>query len=282
MTTKALTEMGVQHYIVVEPAQVDEYTNAIKRVGALAEVLPLDMGYKHTYDLCDDKGQTISTGAGPARNFAWDHSIASGHKWHWVMDDNHKDFHRLNRNVKARCYTGAFFYAMEEFAMRYSNLAMCGPNYEMFCPRKVKVPPFIMNTRIYSCNLIRNDIPFRWRGRYNEDTILSLDILKRGWCTVQFNAFLANKMPTQSMRGGNTDELYHGGGQGKAYSATGTTDKSQQLVDVHPDVSRVVWRYGRIHHHVDYSRFKQGLVRRPGVAYAATPNEYGMVLVQDG
>ena len=44
------------------------------------------------------------------------------------------------------------------------------------------------HSRIYSCNLIRTDIPYRWRGRYNEDTILSLDILRGGHCTLLFNA----------------------------------------------------------------------------------------------
>lgn len=28
------------------------------------------------------------------------------------------------------------------------------------------------------------------------------------------------------------------------------------LEDTHPDVSKVVWRYGRYHHHVDYKPFR--------------------------
>lgn len=32
--------------------------------------------------------------------------------------------------------------------------------------------------RAFPCILIQNDIPFRWRGRYNEDTDLSLRALK--------------------------------------------------------------------------------------------------------
>lgn len=72
------------------------------------------------------------------------------------------------------------------------------------------IPPYVANTKLYSCNLIRTDLPMRWRGRYNEDVILAIDILKAGWCTCQFNAFLQQKMVTQALPGGNTTELYNG------------------------------------------------------------------------
>ena len=143
------------------------------------------------------------------------------------------------------------------------------------------MPPFIRNTRIYSCNLIRNDVPFRWRGRYNEDTILSLDMLKAGWCTVQFYAFLQHKMATQAMKGGNTDEFYHREGtKGNGrYAENGTTAKSDMLVRVHPDVARPAWRYGRAHHYVNYRPFRENkLMLRKGTVLATEPNNYGMSL----
>jgi hypothetical protein len=284
ITSKALTKMAVKHYVIVEPQQVDDYKKAVHQMKLLCTVLPLDMGYKDKYELCDDIGLSKSTGPGPARNFAWDHSIQNGYKWHWVMDDNIRDFHRLANNIKVRVWCPSFWRAMEDFCLRYKNVAMAGPNYEMFVPRKTKVPPFITNTRIYSCNLIRNDVPFRWRGRYNEDTILSLDMLKAGWCTIQFNAFLQNKMATQTIGGGNTQEFYHAEGkvqEGQKYADTGTLEKSKMQVKVHPDVSKVVWKFGRIHHHVDYTPFKNiKLIRREDVEIPSEPNEYGMKLVR--
>lgn len=96
-----------------------------------------------------------------------DHSIARGLAWHWVMDDNLAKFYRLNRNMIIPVGDGTPFYVREDFALRYRHIAMAGPAYESFAPRKQKAPPFVPNTRIYSCNLIRNDIPFRWRGRCN-------------------------------------------------------------------------------------------------------------------
>ncbi len=269
LTNKHLARLGVRHFVVVEAPEAEAYRANLE---GDATVLILDDDYKRRYELCDDLGLTKSTGPGPARNFAWDHSLANGAKWHWVMDDNINGFFRLNFNLKTPVSTPAIFAAMESFVDRYSNIAMAGPNYFMFASRKTVMPAFVINTRIYSCNLIRNDVPFRWRGRYNEDTDLSLRMLKAGLCTVQFNAFLQYKMPTQALAGGNTADFY---------ALEGTRPKSEMLARMHPDVARVVEKFGRIHHEVDYSGFKgRTLARRPEIAIPDGVDNFGMVLEQ--
>ena len=284
MTSKALTFMKVPHYIIVEPQEIDLYKKAIKHWDLNTSVLELDFSFKEKYELCDNLGLEKSTGPGPARNFAWEHSKANGFAWHWVMDDNIRYFHRFNKNLQVKVTDGTCFKVMEDFVQRYVNIGMAGPNYMMFAPRKSKLPPFVLNTRIYSCNLIRNELKYRWRGRYNEDTILSLDILRAGWCTTQFNAFLQEKTNTQVMKGGNTDEFYHAEGKvqkGERYADTGTVEKSKMLVKEHPDCSRLVKKYGRWHHHVDYNRFKkQKLIRKPDVEFTGSVKEYGMEMVK--
>lgn len=283
VTSRVLTSIGVAHNIVVEPQEVDSYNLAIKRFNLKATVVELDLSYKSKYELCDDLGLTKSTGPGPARNFAWDHSVKNGYPWHWVMDDNIRSFRRLNLNEKVKVSNGAIFRAMEDFCLRYTNVAMAGPNYFMFASARTKMPPFITNTRIYSCNLIRNDVPFRWRGRYNEDTIISLDMLTGGWCTIQFNAFLQEKMPTQSLKGGNTGEFYLKEGKkvnGQKYANTGTIAKSLMQVRVYPEISKLVYKFNRWHHHVDYSKFKRNkLIKKPEIEINSRDNNYGMGLV---
>ncbi len=264
LTVKSLEAMGTPYHIIVEQSQFDDYARVIDP----KKILVLDRRYQDEYDTFDDLGYTKSKGPGAARNMAWDHAVAGGHEWHWVMDDNIRGFYRLNRNRKIPFGDGTPFALMEQFCLRYKNVGMAGPNYCMFAPRKDKVPPFITNTRIYSCNLIRNDLPYRWRGRYNEDTDLSLRMLKAGWCTVQFNAFLQNKINTQQVKGGNSAEFY---------DKEGTLPKSQMQVAMHPDVSKLTWRFGRWHHHVDYRPFRKNvLVLKDGVAPTAENNEYGM------
>lgn len=282
VTSKALSKMGIRHYVIAEPQEVDAYRRASS--GLLCDIIELDLSFKENYELCDSLGLSKSTGPGPARNFAWEHSKALGFDWHWVMDDNLQYFARMTRNERIKTNSPAMWRAMEDFVLRYKNVGMAGPNYSMFAFGASKLPPFITNTRIYSCNLIRNDLIYRWRGRYNEDTILSLDMLKAGWCTIQFNAFLQGKMGTQVLKGGNTDEFYHAEGkvqEGQKYADTGTLAKSQMLVDVHPDLSRLVQKFSRWHHAVDYSVFKnQKLIRKDGLKLTGKPKNYGMKKVK--
>lgn len=273
LTHKALQSMGVPHYMIVEEHEANHYAAAI---GNMATLLVLDRAYQRDYETCDDLGLTKSPGPGAARNFAWDHAISHGYTWHWVMDDNIYYFIRLARNHFWIQTDGTAFYCMEEFAGRYTNVAMAGPQYFKFVARKAPKPPLTLNTRVYSCNLIRNDLPYRWRGRYNEDTDLSLRMLKDGWCTIQFNAFLQEKVTTQRILGGNNADFY---------AVEGTLPKSEMLKKLHPDVTRVLWRFNRWHHYVDYSRFRRNrLQRRPGLVIPQEPNEYGMVfqVVSDG
>ena len=267
ITMRYLDAMSVPYRVVVEEQERDAYAAHIDP----SRLLVLDPLYKARYELCDELGTSISTGSGPARNFIWDHALAEGHAWHWVVDDNIRGFCRLNRNRRIVVRDGAIFAAMEDFCLRYRNVSMAGPNYRAFVPANAPRPPLKLNTRIYSCNLIRTDVPYRWRGRYNEDTELSLRMLKDGWCTVLFNTFLQQKAKTLSVKGGNTTELY---------ASQGTLPKSEMLRRLHPDVTRVVWKYNRWHHYVDYWPFaKNVLVPRPDVSLPTGVNEFGMRLV---
>jgi hypothetical protein len=176
--------------------------------------------------------------------------------------------------MKIKCVTSTPLYIVEDFVLRYENIYQAGLGYSIFCPASDFRPPIRLNTRIYSNQLIRNNIPYRWRGRYNEDTDLSLRILKDGFCTVEFNAFLISKRATQSMKGGNTDEFY---------AEEGTYKKSKMLVDMHPDVTDLVKRWGRWHHVVNYKKFKiNKLIFKKNLKIDKVINDYGMKLINKG
>ena len=68
ITSKALTEMGINHYVIVENDQIKDYQRSIKNMCLSAEILELDNSYKQDYDLCDKFGLTKSTGPGPAKS----------------------------------------------------------------------------------------------------------------------------------------------------------------------------------------------------------------------
>jgi len=252
-TSRSLARMKVPHYIIIEPQDYESYDESLYKLGTRDYVTLVVAPFSNHGD-----------GPGRARNFAWDHAIALGAKKHWVMDDNIQDFYRLHMNERIRVESGIIFKAAEDFVDRFENVPISGFQYRFFIAPNQSYPPFVVNTRIYSCLLISNDCKHRWRGRYNEDTDICLRVLKDGDCTIQFNAFLQGKAATQTVKGGNTQEFYHVEGnldktkwRDGQLNATGTVNKSQMLVDMHPDVARVVWKYGRWHHYVDYTPFQK-------------------------
>jgi len=254
MTSKALEEMKVPYRIVVEPGEYEKYAAVIDPEKIL--ILPENLS-------------ELGQGSIPVRNWVWDHSIKEGHKRHWLLDDNISGFERLNENRRGRVYCDGMFVATEKFIDRYKNVAFAGFEYRQFGggARRQK-PPFKINYRVYSTTLINNDVPYRWRGKYNEDTDICLRALKGGWVTVTFNCFLQNKAMTMQMKGGNTDTIYSKGDDRKEFA--------ESLYNQHPDCVKIVWRYGRWHHQVDYSGFNNKLLKIEDLDIPDRVNEYGM------
>ena len=177
MTWYALDSMGVQRYrVIVEPQEYDLYRKVLPE----EKLLVLDMNFKRKYDTCDNVPYEDNTrvGSGAARNYGWHIAKQEGAKWHWIVDDNIRRFFVYNNNVKYNAKYDTFA-CVERFAENYRNVMMAGMQYAMFIPRKQKHNPLVINTRIFSCNLIKTNSPFQWRGRYNEDVILSMDMLER-------------------------------------------------------------------------------------------------------
>lgn len=250
-TIKALEGIGVPFHAVVQPQEHAQYAAVIKDTSRII-VLPADV-----------------QGLVPTRNWIWDYAQALGVPYFWTFDDNIRTFYRLHNNIKSIMTSGTAMYVMEDFIDRYENMAIIGMQYEMFAARKAKHPPLLLNTRVYSNMLIRTDIPYRNRGVYNDDTDLCLRVLKDGWCTALFNAFLSDKIMTMLVKGGNTP-IYQGDGRLKM---------AQSLQAQHPDVTKIAWKWGRWQHQVDYRPFKNNRpLLKPGVVIPDEPNNYGMVL----
>ena len=251
-TIKALERIGVPYRVFVEPQEYDLYAGVVNPENILT--LP-----HH------DQGLVVT------RNYIWDYAASLGVPYFWTFDDNIIEFYRLNRNLKYRMGDGTFLSAIEDFVQRYDNLYIAGMQYEMFAPRKAKCPPFVLNTRVYSNMLIKTDIPYRNEGFYNDDTDLCLRILKDGFCTIEFNAFLAKKIRTMKVSGGMTPH----------YQGDGRLKMAQELQAKHPDVVKIAWKWGRWQHQVDYRPFKNNrLIKKQGIEIPQGVNNYGMVLTK--
>lgn len=262
LTVKALEECRVPFRVVIEPQELDAYSAVIDPSKIL--VLPF---------------RNLGQGSIPARNWVWEHSLAEGHARHWILDDNIMWFARLHQNKKVRMRDGTGFRCVENFVERYENVALAALQYEMFTIALQKHKPVAFNTRCYSCILILNRIPYRWRGRYNEDTDLSIRALKDGWATALVNQFVCKKMTTLKMKGGNTESLYKLGN-----GVDGRLLMAQSLQQQHPDIVKIGRRWGRWQHVVDYRPFKRNklILKNEFVGKKWEPNEYGMKLVKLG
>lgn len=236
LTYIALNKLGIDYHIVIEAQEFAQYAERIDEEKIL--VLPFS---------------NLGQGSIPARNWVWDHATESGAKRHWILDDNIEDFARLNHNRAKIIKDENPFLPCEEFVDRYENVALAGFQYRGFADAAhPDLPPYRLNTRIYSCILVNHAIPYRWRGRYNEDTDLSLRVLKDGWVTVLFNAYQIHKVETMHLEGGNTDELYEGNGRLRM---------AESLQAQHPDCVTITEKWGRPQHHVDYSRFRENKLK---------------------
>lgn len=257
-TVKTLESMNCPFWIVVEPSEYENYKQHIDS----NKIICLPSNFSE-----------LGQGSIPVRNFVWQHSIDNGDEFHWILDDNIESVERFYNNMKIKCQSPTPFRVIEDFVLRYENIALAGMNYAIFCPATEGRQPIRFNERIYSCILIKNCIDYRWRGRYNEDTDLSLRVLKDGWCTVLFNSFLIGKRATMTQGGGNTNTIYNTGDKRLAFA--------QSLQKQHPDVVKVVWRFNRWHHLVNYKPFaKNLLIKKPNVKITSEINEYDFKLVQ--
>lgn len=257
-TSKTLEAMNCPYRIVVEPSEYHLYAENISK----EKIICLPSNFSE-----------LGQGGIPARNFVWEHSINEGWEYHWILDDNIESVERFYNNLKIKCETPTPFKVIEDFVLRYENVAIAGMNYAIFCPASEARQPIRFNERIYSCLLIRNDINYRWRGRYNEDTDLSLRVLKDGWCTILFNSFLIGKRATLTQGGGNTDTIYNTGDKRLSFA--------KSLQEQHPDVVKLVWRFNRWHHLVNYKPFAKNLLKlKKDVRLKNIINEYDFKLIK--
>ncbi len=230
LTARCFVQCGIPFHLVVEPLEAESYAAEFGTECLI--IFPF---------------HDLGLGSIPARNFVWEHAKSTGVERHWILDDNIKSFKRRYQGKRLQCDPDIALHACEDFTDRYENIAISGLNYHMNVPDDRKILPLQINCHVYSCLLILNSLSFRWRGRYNEDTDLCLQILSTGkQCTALLNTFLVEKMRTMTMKGGNATTLYQGDGRLKM---------ARSLERMWPGVVTVDRRFHR-------------------------PHEYGMSLIQ--
>ena len=258
MTAKLFLRDLVPFKIVVEPQEYELYCEAVGKENVIK--LPF---------------ANLGQGSYPARNFCWEHSIENGYERHWVFDDNILNFRRLYKGKRIPANALKSIKVLEDFTDRFINVGVSGFNYTMFVTDDTR-KPYVHNVHVYSAMLIKNDIPFRWRMKYNEDVDLCLQVLHNGMCTILMNAFMVHKTSTTTkMKGGNQDELY----KDNAYEKK--VLKARSLEEIWPQYVETKMKFNRPHHHVSWKKhFKNKLIRNPLINFneLSKVNNYSMKL----
>ncbi|MEN2998854.1 MAG: hypothetical protein ABDH28_07475 [Brevinematia bacterium] len=226
MTWSFLKEEGIPFYLVVEPSEAGRY----KEIHDNLLVLPED-------------NYGFST---PARNFAWEHSIKMGYKAHFILDDN---INRVSVVAKGKRKMVRISYLLEAslyVSKMYEKWGMIGFREEQFMIEPQR-RPITFNTHIYSFMLINNNLPFRWKLKYNEDVDMNLKTIGNGFYTIQILVFTFHKYQTRLLKGGNTSTLYT--------QINSKVLKTNTLVAQYPHIVRGKNKFGRFHHEIDWKKF---------------------------
>lgn len=234
LTADNLEKSGLDYLIAVEPQEAEQYRKKLGDKRIL--VLPFS---------------NLGVGSFPARNYCWEHAKANGHKYHWLLDDNIIEWRKWinGKREKINDMSSAIAY-VENFAKK-TNIDILGFEEYNFSTKPPK-KDFKLNCHVYSAMLIKNDMPYRWRLKYNEDVDLCLQVLHNGGKTASCVYYLANKVSTaDKMKGGNQDELYKGNDPKKKLL------KAKMLEKVWPQYAKTVIRFNRIHHFVDWKVFQK-------------------------
>lgn len=285
-------------YYFVEPFEQIKYIKALKEEGAkLAKAGKVDQGerladeaafhvvpfdpdiYKEAYDAetnphgfqyLDDMGWKpgLTTGPGPARNGINEYARSLGQSHYYMMDDDILGFSidsfycQKGTFVKAtktkpehqRLNPVMVFELFERFLDKFQNVGHAEFEKAGMAMNHRQNKHFSLNSKTYSCIRIQTELPVPWRSRWNDDVEYSLSAERKGYVNVSSKIISYATPDSQSQAGGMTE----------SFAQVGTKDKVAYLVKAYPDVAQLTLNYGRIHHLVAYSRFKQPLILKPG------------------
>ena len=246
-TCQYLDAIGVDYKVIIEEEEYDNYLKSIpaKRLVILPK------------EYLEEQHSKGNFGGIPARNYIHKINCDEDNFAYWCLDDNMSDYYWIDNNERYRVRSPLVFRMLEDIMDLYGNLYLMGHQYKSFALPTDYTRIVQTNTRVYSSILIRTDIPPLddsndiWRGKYNEDTDLSLRILKMGLPTLITYNMNVDKETTGEAKGGNTDSIYAEDGNGSG------TLKSLALMKDHSDCVKMVKRYGRDHHLIDLKKFEK-------------------------
>ena len=253
-TAKLLESLGYPEWFIVCGTNDETLPEYKKRWGN--KVLVFDWKKEtETTDTLDNFGfESMPSGATPVRNATIRISQQRGEKRHWQFDDDYRAFYLYNKqkNKFERIRDGKTLYnemnVISSFADK-ANLPNAG-----FCLTNASFPDSActVEPRVFNMHNLPSD-PEKaqfWRGRMNDDLINAIEVLQKGGREFAFKFLATNMVPSQSEKGGLTD----------IYKEIGTVRKTAYAVLIAPGAVKLVIRFGRYHHRVNWDTLKSCVI----------------------
>jgi len=201
-------------------------------------------------DLLDNFGvEKMSSGAVPVRNATMKISQARAELRHWQFDDDYQAFYSIIKRdgqPKHLRLDGEAFQRRLRYLSTFAHEAsLSNVGFAVGAETRPEVV-FKPSKRVFNAHNMPSDekLFLRWRGRMNDDLINAIESWRYGHVEMSLRCMQMSMKDTQSEAGGNTD----------IYQAHGTVRKTAYAVLIAPAATKLVIKYGRFHHQVNYKQ----------------------------
>lgn len=205
-------------------------------------------------NLLDNFGvENMSSGAVPVRNATMKIARDRGEIRHWQFDDDYSQFRETNKQMtkNVKCTGKSFEHRLNLIATFAHQAKLTNIGFalgmESF-PNKAKG----FGSRVFNAHNMPTDEKFTyWKSRMNDDLINAIETYQKGGKEMAVRFLCLILAPTQSEKGGNTD----------IYQQSGTVRKTAYAILQDPKNVKLVIKYGRYHHKVNWSKIVPKVLR---------------------
>ena len=257
LTARTLTELNYPGEWFIVCGNNDETLDIYKKRWGEDRVIVFDWyeEIKET-DTLDNFGfDRMPSGAVPVRNAVIRISRERGEKRHWQLEDDYRSFRLTDIDLvhKSKIEDGAklqwWMCRIAKFAEQ-CNIPNCG--FSLGTLESVPENALKPGTRVFNThNQSSTGLATRWRGRLNDDLINAIETHRLGQKTEYTFKFMCLEMPPSQQEEGGLSDIY---------KTEGTVRKSAYPILLAPNATRLVIKFGRYHHRVDWNKIRSKVI----------------------
>lgn len=190
-----LNEMKIKHYLFCGEEEKEDYYNWYD--SEFCELVIIPKGIQGT-----------KMGSTPARNYILDWGLKRGFGRLWMLDDNIKQYTRLYQAKKCKIYSSEVFTHIEDYIDLYDNVGAVSHNFNPDITENNYRSCIVRNGKCYSSMLLKTDPEVRFRYKHQEDNLISMEYIHKGYTNLCFNSVLYDKNTSGKDSGGNKKSVY--------------------------------------------------------------------------